>query len=134
MNDLHFNKRTRAFFSVLRKKYRTFEHSGPIQDRFGTLSRNLPETLKNWADFYARLYTNTEVQVNHLTKDEDPNLDKEFTDLEFLDSIYALNSHKAPGFDHITSEDIISLLPNDSIEDEENPKKKISSLRLFLKF
>ena len=126
MNELDFHKRTRAFFSELRKKYRTVELSGPIQNSFGILSRNLHETLKNWTEFYAELYTNIEVESNCQTRDEDPLLDKEFTHSEFLDSIYALKHHKAPGFDHITSEDIIYLLPNDSEEDQVDPEKKLS--------
>ena len=56
MNDLDFQKLTRSFFFELRKKYRIGEQTGPIQNRSGTLSRNLPETLKHWSDFYAVRY------------------------------------------------------------------------------
>ena len=133
MDYMDFQKRTRAFFSELRKKYKPVELSGPIKNRHGTLSRNLDETLKNWTNFYAKLYSNSFVRYNYHTPDENPSLDKDFTLAEFLDSIYSLNHHKAPGSDHITNEDITFLLPNDSEEDDLNPEKKVSSLRFIFK-
>ena len=133
MNELDFQKRTRSFLSKLRKKYRTDEQSGPIINKFGILSRNLPETLKNWSDFYSELYADVESRRNYQTPDSDPSLDGEFTNAEFLDCLYALKRKKSPGFDNITNEDITSLLPDDSEEDENDPQKKISSLHFILK-
>ena len=110
MNKLHFQKRTRSFFSMLRRKYRTGELTGPIQNRFGILSRNLHETLTNWRDFYPDLYTENGVHHDYGTPYNDPTFDSEFTNTEFLDCIYTLKCSKAPGFDNISNEDIMSLI------------------------
>ena len=52
------------------------------------------------------------MKIHTLTPDDDPKLDKDITHSKFLDSINALKHHNAPEDDHITSEDIISLMPH----------------------
>ena len=133
MNNLDFQRRTRMFFSEVRRKYRPTELFGPIQNSSGSLSRNLTETLKNWSDFYSKLYTDRELQFSYETPDDDPELDKELTHAEFLECIYALKHHKAPGSDHITSEDITCLIPHDSEDDHIDQEKEISSLHFIFK-
>ena len=99
----------------------------------GSSSRTLAETLRNWGDFYTRPYEDTKPKGTYQTPDDDPLLDKDFTLSEFLDVIYSLKRHKAPGHDNITSEDIINLLPNDSEEDEAYPQRKTDSLLFIFK-
>ena len=135
LNELDFQKRTRSFFFELSKKYRVDGQTGLIQNQSGTLSRNLPETLKHWSDFYAELYTGVELRRNYQTLNSDPILDCEFSNVEFLDCIYDLKRNRAPGFENITNEDITSLLPDDSEEDNLDPQKKcpdyVSSSKSF---
>ena len=61
--------------------------------------------------------------------DNDEFLDKDLELSEFLDEIYSLNRHKSPGFDGLTSEDFISLLPMDSPDDESNTSAKLAALK-----
>ena len=131
MNDLDFKKRTRTFFKELHRKFRVVEKAGPIQNSSGILSSNLPETLKNWSDFYRKLYEEIPLSFDTFTPDDDPELDRDLTHSEFLDSIYALKNYKAPGADHITSEDVISLIPHVLQEDQIDPEDQISSLLFF---
>ena len=112
MNELGFKKRTRTFFKELHRKFRVAELAGTIQNSSGILSRNLPETLKNWSDFYCKLYADIPLSFDTFTPDEDPELDRDLTHSEFLDSIYELKSYKVPGAAHITSEDLTSLVPH----------------------
>jgi len=120
---------TRSLFSTLRRKYRTGELTEPIQNRYGILSRNLHETLRNWRNFYADLYTENGVHRSYGTSGSDPPLDSQFTNAEFLDCIYTLIRSKAPYFDNISNEDITSLIPDDSSEADDDPQKKVLSLR-----
>ena len=124
MLKLDFQKWTRSFFSILRKKYRTGELTGPVQNRFGIFSGNLHETLINQRDFYAYLYTENGEYRDYGTPESNPTLNSEFTNAEFLDCIYTLERSKAPGFDNISNEDM-SLVPDDSSEDEDDPQKKV---------
>ena len=133
MNNLDFHKRTRTFFRELHRKYRAVEMVCPIQNSSGILSRDLSETLRNWTDFYSKLYADKEMHFETLTPDDDPELDRDLTHAEFLDSIYALKNHKAPGTDHITSEDITSLIPHLLEEEQIDPEYQISSLRFIFK-
>ena len=41
---------------------------------------------------------------------------------------YFLKRHKSPGFDGLTSEDFLSLIPKDSPKDEPNTEAKLSAL------
>ena len=56
MNDLDFLNCTRSFFSKLRKKHKVRENFVPITDKAGAISKNIDETLKNWAEYYKKLY------------------------------------------------------------------------------
>ena len=129
MLKLDFQKWIRSFFSILRKKYRTGELTGPVQNRFGIFSGNLHETLRNQRDFYAYLYTENGEYRDYGTPDSNPTLNSEFTNAEFLDCIYTLARSKAPGFDNISNEDM-SLVPDDSSEDED-PRKKFHPCALI---
>ena len=133
MNNLDFQKRTRSFFVELRRKYRTAELVGPIENSSGTLSRNLSETLKNWSNFYSKLYAEVPMHFEKHTPDDDPDLDQDLTLSEFLDSVYDLKSHKAPGADHITTEDIKSLIPHEDEEEQIDPDSQLSSLHFIFR-
>ena len=90
MNDLDFKKRTRTFFKELHRKFRVAELAGPIKNSSESLSRNLPETLKNWSDFYSKLYADIPSPSVIFTPDDDAELDGDLTHSKFLDSIYTL--------------------------------------------
>ena len=133
MNELDFQKRTRLFFLNLRRKHKPKETFGSINNRFGIPSRNLSETLRNWCDFYRNLYRDTDEKIDFPTPDENPNLDRDFSLSEYLDQIYLLKRNKAPGFDNLVNEDIISLVEEESDEDPIDPSLKIESLRFIFK-
>ena len=86
MNELDFQKRTRVFFTELRRKYKCTEMLGPILYSSGIVSRSLSETLKNWSDFYAQLYQDVEPKGIYQTPDEDPVLDKNNTLMKIYDA------------------------------------------------
>ena len=130
MNGLDFKKRTRTFFRELHRKFRVDELAGPILSSAGALSRNLTETLKNWSDF-SSLYADTPISLVTFTSDDNPALDHDLTHSEFLNSVYMLKSHKAPGADHNISEDMTSLVPHVFEDDKIDPENQISSL-LFI--
>ena len=56
MNELDFKKRTRTFFKELHRKFSVADLEGPIKKCSRTLSKNLVEALKNWSEFYSKLY------------------------------------------------------------------------------
>ena len=102
MNDLDFRGRTRAFFSEIRKTHITREESGPICNRYGIISDNLDDTLRNWSEYYQDLYSincKTHRLYNLPTPEQDSSLDKELTLEEFVTVIYSLKGHKSHGFD-----------------------------------
>lgn len=117
MDSLDFNKRTRLFYSSLRKKQRIPEMVGPIQNKLGTLSTNLQETLNNWTEFYRELYSTKYTRSFFPTPNEDSILDGDFSFQEFLDILFVLKNYKAPGFDHITNEDMTFIFVEDPDKD-----------------
>ena len=56
MNNLDFLNCTRTFFLELRNKHKVRENFVPIIDSVGTISKNIDETLKNWAEYYKKQY------------------------------------------------------------------------------
>ena len=121
LDDLDFKGRTREFFTEIRKKHMTREEAGPICNRYGKLSDNLTDTLKNWKEYYQTLYSsNTKSQI-FPTPDQDSPLDTDLTYEELVDVIYLLKRHKSPGFDHILNEDIISTVLEESNEAPGSP-------------
>ena len=126
VNMLDYNKRTRAFFFELRRKHKNTDLVGPINDSLGMLSWNLDGTLKN-SDFYSKLYMGRDLIdlcCDRYTPSDDPIFDASLNYSEFLDAIYSLKSHKAPGYDHITNEDITYLIPFEGSEEQDFSKKK----------
>ena len=129
MNSLDFCNRTRIFFSELRKRHNVAQKAGPIVDCSGILSRNFDETLANWTEYYKKLYVCTEPLTIFPTPDCDPFLDRDLEHSEFLNAYYNLKTHKSPGYFGITSEDLLSLLPLQSQENEFDTNAKLASLR-----
>ena len=129
MNDLDFLNRTRTFFIKLRKKHKVRENFVPIIDKAGAISKNIDQTLINWAEYYEKLYFCRDEVVRFPTPDYDEFLDKELELAEFLDEFYSLKRHKSPGYDGLTSEDFLSLIPKDSPEDEPNAEAKLNALK-----
>ena len=56
LNRLNYQQATRSFFSELRNRTKNPEVFGPIENSKGLLSKSWPECLKNWGDFYSKLY------------------------------------------------------------------------------
>ena len=129
MNDLDFHNRTRTFFSELRKRHKATENSAPIIDSSGVISKNIDETLSNWAEYYKKLYFCNDKVVRFPTPDHDEFLDRDLELEEYLDQIYSLKRHKSPGFDGLTSEDFLSLVPKESPQDEPNTAAKLTALK-----
>ena len=129
MDELDFQNRTRSFFNELRKKHNTHQKAGPIIDSSGNLSRNFDNTLKNWTKCYKNLYSCKDCSTFIPTSDEDDFLDSDITLPEFLDEIYILKRHKSPGYDGITNEDILSLIPTESPENDIDNHHKLTTLR-----
>ena len=67
--------------------------------------------------------------VRFRTPDNDDFLDNDLELEEFLNEIYSLKRHKSPGFDGLTSEDFLMLIPKDSDKDEPNTEAKLSALK-----
>ena len=114
MNELDFHKRTRSFFSELRKRHNISQKARPIFDGSGNLSNNFDETLKNWTEYYKNLYFSSDPVVLFPTPDKDEFLDSDLELSEFLDEIYNLKCSKSPGYDGLTGEDLSSLIPKDT--------------------
>ena len=69
----------------------TREESGPICNRYGKLSDNLTDTLKNWKEYYQTLYSsNTKSQI-FSTPDQDSPLDTDLTYEELVDVMSRCN-------------------------------------------
>ena len=117
---------------MLHRKYKAPELVVPIKDKSGTLSRNLDETLENWTKYYSELYKERKTQSDYRTSEYCPGLDHDFTQSEFLDSIYSLKYHKTPGADHITNDDIISFIPQESDDDQIDSEDHIDSEKQIL--
>ena len=129
MDELDFHNRTRSFFNELRRKHNIHQKSGPIIDSSGNLSSNFNDTLKNWTEYYKNLYFCKDSTIFTPTSDEDVFLDSDLNLSEFLDEIYTLKRHKSPGYDGLTNEDILSLIPNESPEDDTDNPHKLATLR-----
>ena len=111
MDSHDFNRRTRTFFSLLKRKTAHSETFCPINDFQGNLTKDLDETLEAWAQYYERLYKYDYSFFDFpksLEKDEHLNGDLTFH--EMLSTINSLKGHKSPGFDNITNDDIITFL------------------------
>ena len=119
------------FFSELRKRHNVTEKAGPIVDCSGTLSKSLDETLKNWAEYYKKLYFCTDPQVIFPTPDSDVILDSDLELSEFLDVYYLLKPHKSPGYHGLTSSDFRSLIPLESPDNKLDVKAKLASLKFI---
>ena len=136
MNDLDFQNRTRTFFSEIRSKYRDKEEMVPIRNPQGHLSTNCSETLKNWSEYYKKLYSSDSVKskpyVLPTPQGDHPPLDKDLILSEFLDVIYTLENHTSPGFDNILNEDIKSAILEETSDDKVPPQQKIVLLDLFM--
>ena len=91
MNDLDFYKRTRSFFSELRKRHNISQKARPIIDGSGNLSNNFDETLKNWTVYYKNLYFSSDPVVLFPTPDKNEFLERELELSEFLNEVYSLN-------------------------------------------
>ena len=131
MNTLDFCNRTRVFFSELRKRHNITRKAGPIVDCSGILSKTFDETLRNWTEYYKKLYFCTDPLTNLPTPDNDAVLDRDVEMSEFLNAYYSLKTHKSPGYHGITSEDFRSLIPVESPDNELNTKAKLASLRFI---
>ena len=131
LNSLDFSNRTRAFFSELRKRQNVAQKAGPIIDCSGTLSDNFDDTLKNWTEYYKKLYTCRDLPIKLPTPDNDVVLDRELELSEFLDGIYSLKPHVSPGYDGLTSEDFRSLIPTESPNNEFDTEAKLASLEFI---
>ena len=129
LNVLDFKNRTRAFFSELRKKYNVSQNTGSIFDSSGILSNNLDTTLKNWTEYYKKLYSCSDPPEDFPTPEIETTLDRDLELSEFLDEIYALKSNKSPGIDGLTSEDFLSLIPKESPNEDLDNKPKLASLK-----
>ena len=116
MNDLDFRNRTRDFFSEIRSRQKIREEVVPIWDSDRTLSVNLIGTLKNWSEYYKKLYASPSISVEPYplpTPGDHTDLDKDLSLTEFIDVIYSLKNYKSPGYDHITNEDIVAMVMED---------------------
>ena len=116
----------RTFFKELHRTFRVVEQAAPILKNSGILSRKIPETLKNWSEFYCKLYKEIPPSFDTFT-DDDLELDRDLTHPEFLDSIYALKNYQATGADQITGEDETSLIHHVLQEDHIEPEDQITS-------
>ena len=116
----------RTLFKELHRTFRVVEQAGPILKNSGILSRKISETLKNWSEFYCKLYKEIPPSFDTFT-DDDLELDRDLTHSEFLDSIYALKNYQATGADQITGEDETSLIHHVLQEDHIEPEDQISS-------
>ena len=121
------------FFKELHRTFKIVEQAGPILKNSGILSRKIPETLKNWSGFYWKLYKEIPPPFDTIT-DDDLELDWALNHSVFLDSIYALKNYQATGADHITSEDVTSLIHHVLQEDHIDSEDQISSCSSFSKF
>ena len=92
MDNLDYCKRTRVFFSELRKKHNVHRKAGPIIDFSGALSKNFDETLANWAECYKKLYSCAEPLTSLPTPDNHPFLDWELELTEFINMYYSLKT------------------------------------------
>ena len=123
----------RTFFKELHRTFRVVEQAAPILKNSGILSRKIPETLKNWSEFYCKLYEEIPPSFDTFT-DDDLELDRDLTHPEFLDSIYALKNYQATGADQITGEDETSLIHHVLQEDHIDQEDQISSQRCRIIF
>ena len=80
------------------------------------------------------MYSSNDKTVRFPTPDNVEFLDKDLELVELLDEIYSLKRHKSPGFDGLTNEDLLSLIPNESSFDEPNPEGKLVALKYILLF
>ena len=133
MNELDFYDRTRTFFKELRQMHNATQKAGTIFDDSGNLPKNFDETLKNWTEYYKKLYFCCDPVVLFPTPDKDDILDRDLELGEFLHEIYSLIPHKSPGYDGLTSEDFRMLIPRESPEDDSYTLGKLSSLKSFFK-
>ena len=111
MDSHDFNRRTRTFFSLLKRKTVHSETFCAITDPQGNLTKDFSETLEAWALYYEALYS-CDYSFFDFPKslDKDEQLNGDITFQEMLRSIDSLKGHKAPGFDNITNDDIRSFL------------------------
>ena len=131
LNTLDFKNRTRAFFLELRKKHNATQTAGPIVDCLGKLSNTFDKTLKNWAEYYKKLYFLAEPVTKFQTPDSNAILDRDLELSEFLDAYYSLKPHKSPGYHGITSMDYHSLLPLEVPNEDPATKAKLASLKFI---
>ena len=57
MNELDYYNRTNTFFTDLYKRHKVSESFAPIIDSSGAISKDIDETLKNWTEYYKKLYS-----------------------------------------------------------------------------
>ena len=70
LNVLDFSKRTREFFSELRRRHNVTQKAGSIVNSSGILSKNFHETLKNWTEYYKKLYFSSDPVAGFPTPDK----------------------------------------------------------------
>ena len=111
MDSHDFNRRTRTFFSLLKRKTKQSETFCPITDAQGNLTKGLYDTLDAWAGFYESLYKHDYSFCDFpKSLDKDEQLNDDLTFHEMLSTFNSLKGHKSPGFDNITNDDIRSFL------------------------
>ena len=120
MNELDFYNRTRTFFSELRNRHNITQKAALIIDSSGILSKNFNQNLKNWTEYYKKLYFSRDPIALFPTPDKNEFLDKDLELSEFLTEVYSLKRNKSPGYDGLTGEDFSSMIPNESLEDDSN--------------
>ena len=109
------------------------QKAGTIFDDPGNLPKNFDETLKNWNEYYKKLYFCCDPVVLFPTHNKDDFLDRDLELGEFLHEIYSLKPHKSTGYDGLTREDFRLLIPRESPEDDSNTPTKLSSLKCVFK-
>ena len=110
INEMDYNKRSRALFAQLKSKVGEPENFGAVFDKDGVLSTTLEGSLENWAAFYEDLYSGHNIPKFSGTYCDDRELDQQFTSNEFENAIKSLKNNKTPGIDHIRNEDLKLLL------------------------
>ena len=106
LNEMDYNKRSRALFAHLKSKVCEPENFGAVFDKNGVLSTTLKGSLENWASFYEELYSGHKIPKFSAAYCDDLELDKPFTLIEFTNAVKSLTNNKTPGIDHIRNEDL----------------------------
>ena len=120
LNALHHQQATRSFYAELNSRQMNADYLGPIENDRGKISRGPEECLKNWVNFYTKLYRGPQVktslkisnypQVTKITSETLTTLNGIIIDDEVVQSINTLKDYCSPGADKLLSRDFTILL------------------------